>query len=52
MTERRCRNGHFYDKKLGDCPSCGDAPSGFNKWLRTAQLNSHLYGEIARAKRG
>ena len=43
MTQRRCQGCRtFYDKKLGDCPDCGQAPYAHNKWLVTAQLNGNL----------
>ena len=45
MTYRRCHHCRaFYDKKLPACGNCGTAGFAFNKWLRTAQLNNHLYG--------
>lgn len=48
MTERRCPNGHgWHDKRTG-CSECGDEER-FNKALRTAQLNSHLSGQVERA---
>lgn len=51
MTERRCQScAHFYDKKLHACPECGTRAYGFNKPLRTAQLNNHLYAQAEGAK--
>ena len=48
MTERRCQGcGKFHDKKLAECSHCGTAVYGFNKSLRTAQLNNHLYSQAA-----
>lgn len=44
MTERRCQDCRvFYDKQQPCCPKCGAEPYAFNKWLRTAALNRHLY---------
>jgi len=45
MTERRCPGcSAWYPKAEGSCPVCGEPPARFNRWLATAQLNSHLYG--------
>lgn len=46
MIQRRCPSCRsFYDKKLGDCPECGEAAAETNKWLVTAKLNNHLYSQ-------
>jgi hypothetical protein len=37
-----CRE--WFDHKRADCPECGWVRPGYNKWLRTAKLNNHLYG--------
>ena len=42
-----CRD--FYDHKLNACPDCGLHKSGFNKWLRTAKLDNHLYDSVRAA---
>jgi hypothetical protein len=41
-----CREWHPAD--TSECPSCGTPRPGFNKWLRTANLNSHLFGAAER----
>lgn len=44
-VERRCPGcSSWYDKSEGACPTCGEPPARFNKWLATAQLNNHLFG--------
>lgn len=48
VTMRRCPNGHGFHPKFSPCPECGDAPQ-FNKGLRTASLNRHLYDMAERA---
>lgn len=50
MKQIRCPNKHgWFDAKEG-CPECGYQPV-FNKGLRAAQLNSHLFAQAERAKR-
>lgn len=44
-----CRG--WYMASTGECPTCGQTQSGFNKSIRTAQLNRHLLGDAASAKR-
>jgi hypothetical protein len=51
VTLRRCRQGHFYDKKLHACPECGVEAYGFNKHLRTAILNNGLFAQAERAEK-
>lgn len=52
MIQRRCPNCRsFYEKKLGDCPDCGEERAQTNKWLVTAKLNNHLYGQVARQEK-
>lgn len=47
MTLRYCRNCRTWHEKkgYGECPACGDT-ANFNKYLRTAQLNNHLFTAI------
>jgi predicted nucleic acid-binding Zn-ribbon protein len=52
-TLRRCpdcgRRGETVWHDLRDpCPECESKPK-FNKWLRTAMLNNHLYASVERA---
>lgn len=42
---QRCKS--WFQKHQG-CESCGFEDHGFNKWLRTAELNAHLYGQANR----
>lgn len=44
-----CRT--WFDHLLSSCPECDWVRPGFNKWLRTAQLNNHLYAQAASAER-
>lgn len=50
-TEVRCPNCRTWFPKGEGCLTCGYEGSGFNKSLRTAMLNAHLYGEADRVKR-
>lgn len=43
-----CRG--WFDASLHRCPDCETARPGFNKWIRTAQLNRHLLGYARTAK--
>lgn len=47
-TMKYCQNCKTWFRKFEFCETCGYAGAGFNKWLRTAQLNAHLYGEAGR----
>lgn len=50
--QRRCPNGCGWYEIVGSynpCPTCGNG-ARFNKWLRTAELNNHLYESAARAE--
>lgn len=49
MRTVRC-NGcrEWFSAKDRECPECGHARPGFNKWLVTAQLNNNLY-DMARS---
>lgn len=46
-TERRC-NGcrEWYPAKFERCVFCGLLAPAYNKWLRTALLNSNLNSQI------
>lgn len=51
-VQYRCRNNEcreWYDKSLGACPRCGTKPHRYNRWLRTAGLNSHLFQQAENA---
>lgn len=43
-----CKDCRQWFKKAEGCPDCGYHGEGFNKWLRTAQLNAHLYSAANR----
>ena len=48
---RRCNDCRkWYDKSLAECPSCEAPRPAFNKSLRTAELNNHLFGMQAQAQ--
>lgn len=49
--QRFCLKCKTWFRKGEGCPTCGYESTGFNKWLRTAQLNAHLYGEAGRVKK-
>ena len=49
-TEVRCNGCHAWFAPASACPSCGHPRPGFNKSLRTAQLNNSLYQQIERAE--
>lgn len=52
MTQRRCQScREFYDKKLGDCPTCGTPPYAHNSWLVVAKMNNALYAQAEHAAR-
>jgi hypothetical protein len=42
-----CRSWFAADEAV--CPSCGHERPGYNRWLRTAKLNSHLYAQAEAA---
>lgn len=42
LIQRRCKKGNWHDKSK-PCPCCGEETSKFNKSLRTAMLNNHLF---------
>jgi len=42
-----CRE--WFEKVYHECPECGHARPGFNKWLVTAKLNGHLYDSVRSA---
>ena len=49
MTTRRCQGKNhpadqdrFYDKRLHECPVCGEPKYAHNTWLAHANMNSHL----------
>lgn len=44
-----CRE--WFDPKRSDCPDCGWVRPGFNKYLRTAMLNNHLFGQAEAANK-
>ncbi len=47
MTSVRCAGcREWFEKRESDCPYCGTVRPGFNKWLRTAQLNNNLYSAL------
>jgi hypothetical protein len=51
MKQIYCLGCHqWIDGKLTVC-DCGWVRPGFNKSLRTAQLNNHLYGQVESANR-
>lgn len=39
----------MFNKEHAACPDCGTARRGVNGYLRTAQLNSHLYAQAESA---
>lgn len=43
-TQVRCPKCRTWFPKHENCETCGFSGHGFNKWLRTAELNNHLYG--------
>lgn len=56
MRQRRCpKCRHWYELRGyfggSDCPACGAQGPRFNKWLRTANLNSALYRQAEDALR-
>ena len=52
-TEYRCTNREcrVWFPAASACPRCGTGRPGFNKPLRTAQLNGALYKQIAQAEK-
>lgn len=51
MTTVRCPNCRTWFPKGEGCATCDYAGAGFNKVLRTSELNSHLFGMAERANR-
>lgn len=50
LAETFCMNHKgWFDSRESACPSCGWERPGFNKEIRTKQLNRHLYEQAARA---
>ena len=50
-TQVRCPNCRTWFPKFTECEGCGFSGHGFNKWLRTAQLNGHLFDTQNRVSR-
>jgi hypothetical protein len=42
-----CRS--WFASELAACPGCGRERPAYNRWLRTAKLNSHLYAQAEAA---
>lgn len=52
MKQRSCRScRQWYDASEPACPDCGREGPSFNKALRTAQLNAHLFGMAQQTKK-
>jgi hypothetical protein len=49
-TEVRCNSCREWFATAPKCPSCGHPRPGFNKSIRTAQLNNNLFQQIERAE--
>jgi hypothetical protein len=48
QTQMWCKECKTWFAKYEGCPGCGYRGTGFNKYLRTAQLNAHLYSTSER----
>jgi hypothetical protein len=47
----RCNGCREWFPEAPACPACGTPRPGFNKWIRTAQLNNHLFAQVANAEK-
>lgn len=46
-----CKECRTWFLKGESCETCGYRGTGFNKYLRTAELNNHLYGQAERVNK-